>query len=368
MAETETLRLEGVDAGYGREVLLKDLHLTVRPGEIVTLIGPNGAGKSTILKTVARQIAPLGGRVMFLGRDLQAMRLSAQARQMAVMLTAHRDVDYMTCRDVVALGRYPYTGRLGLLTGADREKVEEALAAVQAADIADRDFRAISDGQRQRVLLARALAQEPALLVLDEPTSFLDVRHKLALLGILRGLARERRMAVLLSLHEIDLAMKLSDRVVCVAKGGALRAGAPEDIFREELVRELYALPEGRFDPLFGGVELPRPVGAVRTFVIAGGGSGAGLFRRLQRAGVPFAAGILFENDVDCHLARQLAAAVVSERAFQPISDEAYRSALAWVQRADRVLVPKGLPLGPGNARLADLIAAAEACGKREEG
>ena len=187
----------------------------------MTLIGPNGAGKSTILKSVIRQLEPVGGAVYLDGRDMAGLSERETARRMSVLMTSHVRPELMTCEDVVATGRYPYTGRLGILGQEDWAKVEECLALVQASDLAERDFSRISDGQRQRVLLARALCQEPEVLVLDEPTSFLDIRHKLELLAILKDMVRSRDLAVVMSLHELDLAQKISDYVVCVRGTGS---------------------------------------------------------------------------------------------------------------------------------------------------
>ena len=182
--------------------------------------------------------------------------------------------ELMTCHDIVATGRYPYTGRLGMLTREDEEKVEKAMRAVHAEELGGRDFNAISDGQRQRVLLARAICQEPEVIILDEPTSFLDIRHKLELLAILRRMAKEKGITVIMSLHEIDLAQKISDKIICVKGDAISHFGAPETIFREDIIRELYEIDNGSFDPCFGSIELPRPEGTPRVFVLAGGGTG----------------------------------------------------------------------------------------------
>ena len=207
--------------GYRGVPLIRDIALHVHRGEILTLIGPNGSGKSTILKSLIRQLALIGGTVYLDGKSLQTLPERDLARTMSVLLTEHVRPELMTCWDVAAAGRYPYTGRLGMLTREDEEKVEKAMRAVHAEELGGRDFNAISDGQRQRVLLARAICQEPEVIILDEPTSFLDIRHKLELLAILRRMAKEKGITVIMSLHEIDLAQKISDKIICV-KGDAI--------------------------------------------------------------------------------------------------------------------------------------------------
>ena len=357
----------GLAVGYDGRILIEGIDIDIRRGEIVTLIGPNGAGKSTILKTVARQLKALGGAVEIGGEDLAGMPARELAKKLAVVLTERTRPELLTCRDIVATGRYPYTGRLGILSPQDEAKVDAAMAAVRVTDIAQRGYDAISDGQRQRVLLARALCQEPELIVLDEPTSFLDIRHKLELLALLRDMARREGITVLLSLHEIDLAQKISDRILCVRGDGALTGGTPEAVFAADAIADLYGIEAGGFDPAFGSVELPRIEGAPRVLVLSAGGTGIPVYRRLQREGVPFAAGILPENDVDWHLARRLAAEVVSVKPFMPVGDEAVQRALALVERCERV-VDAGTPIGEMNRRVAEVLAAARERGKLEGG
>ena len=208
--------LDHLTVGYDKKPLIKDICIGIEKGEIVTLIGPNGSGKSTILKSITRQLKLVGGNVEFDGKNLHELSFRELSTKMAVVLTERMKPELMTCHDIVATGRYPYTGRLGMLTREDEEKVEKAMRAVHAEELGGRDFNAISDGQRQRVLLARAICQEPEVIILDEPTSFLDIRHKLELLAILRRMAKEKGITVIMSLHEIDLAQKISDKIICV--------------------------------------------------------------------------------------------------------------------------------------------------------
>lgn len=238
MAEDYILT-ENMTVGYGGTPLIRQIGIHVRPGQIVTLIGPNGAGKSTILRSVIRQLGLLEGSVYLDGTPMEQMGEREIAKRMSILMTERIHPELMTCEDVVSTGRYPYTGRMGILTAEDRKKVREAMELVHAWDLARRDFSEISDGQKQRILLARAVCQEPRAIVLDEPTSFLDIRHKLELLTILKDLVHEKKVAVLMSLHELDLAQKLSDYIVCVNGEYIERCGTPEEIFTSSYITSL---------------------------------------------------------------------------------------------------------------------------------
>ena len=192
MSEAFYCQTQDLAIGYGKTPLLQNIGIGVQRGQILALIGPNGAGKSTLLKTLAGQLAAQSGAVLLQGQNLTTYTPNARARKMALMLPHTRHTELTTCFDVAAAGRYPYTGRLGILSEQDKQQVRDALHLVQADELADRDFTKISDGQRQRVLLARAVCQQPEIILLDEPTSFLDIKGKIELLTILRQLAQEK--------------------------------------------------------------------------------------------------------------------------------------------------------------------------------
>lgn len=327
-----------MDVGYDGRPLIRDVKITLQRGEILTLIGPNGAGKSTILKSITRQLKLISGQVYIGGEDMQKMSGNEIAKKQAVVLTERMRPELMTCWDVVSTGRYPYTGTLGLLGEEDKKKVGDALELVHALDLKDRDFNAISDGQRQRVLLARAIAQEPELIILDEPTSFLDVRHKLEFLSILRKMVRENSVAVIMSLHELDLAQKISDRIMCVNGPAIAKYGTAEEIFDSDYIKSLYGIRTGSYDTAFGCMELPAPEGEPEVFVIAGGGSGIPVFRRLQRENIPFVTGILQENDIDYEAARHLATRIISSPAYEPVSGEIFEQAEQEMKKCRRVI------------------------------
>ena len=249
------LETKELAVGYRGKALISQVPLYVQRGKIVTLIGPNGSGKSTILKTVIGQLPKVSGTVYLDGRSMEERSRNEIARRMAILMTARMEPELMTCRDVVGTGRYPYTGKLGILSPEDKAIVQQSLAQVGGLDFADRPFANISDGQRQRILLARALCQEPEIIVLDEPTSFLDIRYKLELLTVLKRMVRENDLAVLLSLHELELAERISDTVVCVAGDRIDRIGPPEEIFTREYIAKLYQMEPGKYDPCFDTLE-----------------------------------------------------------------------------------------------------------------
>ena len=244
---------------YYREFwALRDVSFEIRKGQTVGIIGRNGSGKSTLLKTLAAQLAPQGGAVLLDGKDLADCSGPERARKMALMLPHTRRTELTTCFEMASAGRYPYTGRLGVLSAEDKRQVHAALALVGAEALAGRDFNRISDGQRQRVLLARAICQQPELILLDEPTSFLDIKGKAELLAILKSLARDKKMAVILSLHELELAQKVSDKVVCVSAAGVSDVMTPEKAFARENICKIYALTDEQYAFLYGEAKAPE--------------------------------------------------------------------------------------------------------------
>ena len=336
--DTWYIRTEHMDVGYDGVPLIRDIEIGVRRGEILTLIGPNGSGKSTILKSMIRQLKLIAGTVVLDGQAMAGMKEGDIAQRLSIVMTERIKAELMSCYDLVATGRYPYTGRLGLLSEEDHRIVREAIRTVHAEEFADRPFTEISDGQRQRLLLARAICQEPEVIVLDEPTSFLDIRHKLELLDILKNLVREKNVAVILSLHELDLAQKVSDRVVCVANERIDRCDTPENIFTDEYIARLYGIEKGSYNALFGCPELAAVRGEPRVFVIGGGGSGIPVYRQLQRRGIPFAAGILQENDVDYPVAKALAAECIAVPPFTAMDEAAMDRGRALIARCEQVV------------------------------
>lgn len=233
--------------GYGEKPLISDMEITLEKGEIVSLIGPNGAGKSTVLKSIAGQLKLLGGAVYLGKTDIADMKSNALAKKMSVVFTQKVRADMKTCRDVVATGRYPYTGWFGVLSKEDGRVVDEVMELAHITDIGGQDFDKISDGQKQRVMLARALCQEPEIIILDEPTSYLDIRYKLEFLSVLSEMRKKKGLTVIMSLHELELAKLISDKILCLKGEYIERYGTPEEIFETDFIRRLYGIEDGIF-------------------------------------------------------------------------------------------------------------------------
>lgn len=319
---SEVLKTEQLAVGYGKRIVVKDVSISLEAGKVLTLIGPNGSGKSTILKTITKQLKILGGSVSFAGQAMKEMKEAELAKQMSMVMTERIHPELMTCKEVVATGRYPYTGRFGILTKEDWKSVEEAMELVHADEVAGALFLKISDGQKQRVMLARAICQNTQIMVLDEPTSYLDIRYKLEILQHIRTLAQKRKTTVIMSLHELDLVPKVSDLVACVEGDTLGKIADPEQVFCGDYIQKLYGVAANSFDPVLGAMYLPVNHKKPECFVIGGGGTGISFYQKLQREQIPFATGILSKNDIDYSIAKSTASEVVATESFYPIEEK----------------------------------------------
>lgn len=359
-------RTEKMSVGYHKQPLIDNIEIGLEKGEILTLIGPNGAGKSTVLKSIARQLALIGGTIYLNEQSMEHMSGTELSQNMAVVLTEKLRTELMTCEDVVATGRYPYTGRFGILSESDHQAVREAMELVHVTSIRDQDFTRISDGQRQRVMLARAICQEPEIIILDEPTSFLDVKYKLEFLSILQEMCKKKKLTVIMSLHELELAARVSDKILCINGKCVDRFGRPEEVFEQGYITRLFDISSGSFDEANSSMELPAVRGAAEIFVIAGGGSGRNVYRRLQRQGIPFAAGILYQNDLDYPVANVLASEVIAAEAFELITEAQLETAKKSLERCEKVICCRKT-FGTLERANQELLDHAKKCGKQVE-
>ncbi|MCR5263304.1 MAG: ABC transporter ATP-binding protein [Clostridiales bacterium] len=246
------LEVRDLHAGYGRKEIARDISFTVPDGEILTFIGQNGCGKSTLLKTLSGHLPPLSGTISIDGRPVTSMTRNEHARLVSAMLTDRPKTDMMTCLDVVETGRYPYTGTFGMLGAVDKRCVREAMELTDTEKLSGSFFSEISDGQKQRVMLARAVCREPKILLFDEPTSFLDIHYKLTFLDMLDRLRRERNIAVVMSLHETELAAKISDKIMLLKNGVCTGIGKPDEMLGKKTVMEHFDISEELYDRYHG--------------------------------------------------------------------------------------------------------------------
>lgn len=238
------LLLKNLSVGYEGKAVVQDINASLSHGEILLLLGCNGAGKSTVLMTVAGLIPAVGGSAEIDGTPIEMISAKERARRMSVLLPEDNRLKGICCREIVELGRYPYTGYFGKLSPEDEKKVDEVMELTSVSELADKDYGKLSDGQRQRVRLARCLAQEPEILILDEPTVFLDVHYQTEFLALLIRLAKEKDIAVMMSLHDPELAACVADRLLCLKDGKVHSCGSAEELLADGSLRSLYGLDE----------------------------------------------------------------------------------------------------------------------------
>jgi len=354
--------MQGITFGYNRQPLLYDVHFQVGAGEMVGLLGPNGSGKTTLLRLISGVLRPQQGTVVLNGRDARAWGRREMARRVAVVPQEMHVPFAFSVEELVSLGRTPYQRLLGSSTKEDQRIVHNAMQAADIEQLAGRIFNELSGGERQRVIVAMALAQRPALLLLDEPTSHLDIKYQIELLELVQRLNRETGVTVIAAMHDLNLAARYFPRLVLFQRGIVADA-TPAEVLEPHLLRRVYGinvqvgilrgaehisiLPPGNDSAVDDEQQAAQP----RVHVMAGGGSGELMMRALADAHIPFSAGALNIGDSDHTLALRLAQDVITEQPYAPISSavlEEVRARLAQVA----VLILCPVPVGPGNLSL----------------
>lgn len=230
---THTLRTKKLSVGYTSKnqkvAIVTDITIALKPGELIGLVGINGSGKSTLLRTLAGLQEPLDGEIELMGQEIKTVSTSELAQQLSVVLTNQDLSKNLTVLELVSLGRQPYANWLGSITKEDTKRIQEALKATDCDSFQDKKCYALSDGQLQRVLIARALAQDPAVMILDEPLSHLDLHHKAALLKLIKQIAQSQGKTILFSTHDIEHSLALCDRML-VLKKGISTMGTPQEL------------------------------------------------------------------------------------------------------------------------------------------
>ena len=357
------VQLRGLSVGYGRKKVLSEVSFSLESGCFLSLLGPNGAGKTTMLRTMAGLLPPLGGVIIIDGRDFASISQAQLARLQAVVLTDHLSPGLLTAYEVAALGRHPHTGFFGKLDPRDHKAVRNALEMVGAEALMGRYFEELSDGEKQKIVLARSLAQEPRLILLDEPTVHLDLKHRLEVMSILRDLCRRLDIAVVASLHDVDIASRVSDSVALISGGGLAGFGAPEAILDDQAVARLYNLRGAHYDSRLGVMELNNNKRLGPVFVLPGGGAACATLRLLHKRDYALLCGVAHQGDIDAHIAGALGAEVVMAPAFGYASPEAVDRCRQMIERA-AVVVDSGFRVGQGNVENLGLLDLAAQMGK----
>ncbi len=321
--------------GYDKKIIMELMDVAFENGKFISILGPNGAGKTTLLRTMARLLKPLKGIVLINGKPLNQFDQTELAKIVSVVLTDKVSMDLFSVFEFVALGRYPHTGFLGKLKSEDKKAVIDALDLVNAKSLIARKLDTLSDGEKQKVLLARALSQEPKLILLDEPTLHLDLKHRMEMMSILQNLCRKRQITVIASLHDVDIAARISDHVILVKNGRIINYGSPELTLDSKSVAELYDFNDASFNPELGSIEINSGNDRGKIFLTGGMGSGTIFYRLFARHGFEISTGVVHDNDIDCFVAKSLKARCITCRPMEKITPEHILKAHDFICQAD---------------------------------
>lgn len=240
----EILKTSSLSIGYDKKTVVSDINVTLNEGDIIALVGPNGAGKSTLFKTFSTHIKPVGGKIELFGKDLMSYTPKERAKMLGIVLTERPDDMFLKVSDVVAAGRYPYTGMFGKLNENDEKEIKVSLELVGVNNLTDRVFNTLSDGEKQKVMIAKAIAQNTPVIMLDEPTAFLDYPSKIELFSLLKKLAKEQKKAILFSSHDLELLLRYTDNLWIIAKNKPFVAGNSADLLRNGIIKNYFELKD----------------------------------------------------------------------------------------------------------------------------
>lgn len=358
------IQVHGLKLQYDARPVLDGVEFRVRPGDLLALLGSNGAGKSTLLRCMSKVLEPTKGRVYLGSEELDRINTGELARHMAVVPQETRaDFDF-TVEDVVQMGRFPYLGRFRKEGRKDREKVLEAMEMTGVSHLARRPVTSLSGGEKQRVMLARAVCQEPEVLLLDEPTANLDIGYQQSLLEMAERLNREKGVTVIAAIHDINLAVLHFHRFLLLSSGQVQAAGPAEEVITPENIRKSYGVSAQTYrHPLHGALQVSvekefSPAGGnnrgTRLHVIGGGEEAVPVLNLLLQEGYRLSLGPVTTQDSGYRLARFHQLPLVEVPPFSPITDALHHTHLELARRAEAVVMP---PITFGEGNLANLEA-----------
>jgi len=354
------LKILGVTCGYGASHVIKDASLQINNSDFVGIVGPNGSGKSTLLRTISRVLHPLHGKVLLEEEDIYHISASKVARKMAVV-PQEQGLDFpFSVKDVVMMGRIPHLKRFERESLKDQEVVEKAMDLTDTRLLADRQVNELSGGEKKRVLIARALAQEPKILLLDEPTSYLDLNYQIEIMELLVRLRRDCGLTIIMVLHDLNLASRYCDYLLVVKDGEIHAGGAPHQVITANMIKEVYGCevrvecPDSIDRPYI--VFYPEEHCGIResrerwVHVVGGGGSGVELFRNLFNSGWKVSTGVVNIGDSDWQEACRLGISMTAAPPFCEVGIKDVLRNKEMMKQAEFIIMA-GVPFGTGNIR-----------------
>lgn len=349
------LSVHGITVAYAVQPILRGVSFDVQRGDLVVVLGPNGAGKTTLLRTIAKAVSPKLGTVLLDGRDISTIPTRKLMRTVSVVPQFEGSVFSFTVQDIVAMGRTPHVPHFAPLSQRDWQIVREAMEATEVWELRDRLFTELSGGEQRRVLIAKALAQEPQLLLLDEPTANLDLHYQLEVVELIQRLNKEKGITVLAVLHDLNLAAMLGQRFILMRQGQIYAMGDADEVLTTQNIQQVYGVPviitrhplNGKPIILLSERRILASLG-VKVHVVCGGGTGSEVMAMLVASGCQVTAGALNRGDSDFETAQLLGVQVAEEQPFMPISEEAFEKTKQMIADAEAVILTD-VPFGWGN-------------------
>ena len=356
-----TLSIDGVDCSYGSIDVVKDVSFDVKKGEFLGILGPNGSGKTTLLKSISRVLKPKKGMILISDKDIYQMKSLDVAKQLAVVPQETPVSFDFSALEVVLMGRNPHMPRFKMESKEDFEIAKASMELTRTWEFADRPVTELSGGERQRVIIARALTQEPQILLLDEPTTHLDISNQLEIMDLIKCLCVTRKLLIVAVFHDFNLAARYCDSIILLKDGKIVAVGNAEETLTNENVKKVFSVDTiVKKHPITGQlhvIPISRPIVLVQKslliHLICGGGTGSQVMKTLLDEGYRITAGVLNLLDTDHETAQLLSIPTTNEAPFSPITDESHKANLHVINKANVVVVTP-TQFGEGNLRNLD--------------
>ncbi len=353
-----TLKIENVECSYDSARVLKNITFMANHGDFIGLIGPNGSGKTTLLRSISRILKPRVGAVALDGRDVYSLGAKEVAKKVAVVSGDTTTPPLFTALEIVLMGRTPHLKWLEKEEKKDYAIAEKSLKVTNTWHLSDRVFSELSSGEKQRVIIARALTQEPKVLLLDEPTTHLDINHQVEILNLIKKLSEEEKLTIVAVFHDLNLAAQYCDHLILLNNGEIESIGSPDAVLTPENIRQVYCTEVlVKRNPITNSIYLipfstPKllPEQGFTVHLICGAGTGTPLMINLLNHGYRVTTGVLTALDTDYETATHLNIPVVTDPPFSPASEGAHKTNLGFAERAN-VVVLTDMPIGWGNLK-----------------